>query len=215
MDTHDQTIVLITGANQGLGYEIAKKLGTEHHDYHIIVSGRKAEAIDVAAAKLLEAGCSVEPLLLDLTSDNSIAQAAKTVEQKHGRLDVLVNNAGISSPTVYNADKPFARQEWHAIYDTNVFGTSAVTEAFIPLLAKSQKAKRIVFMSSNMGSMSLRTDPNYSGRKADYRSYNSSKSALNSLALHVANQLEDDPSWKINICCPGFCSTNVSSLPDQ
>jgi NAD(P)-dependent dehydrogenase (short-subunit alcohol dehydrogenase family) len=156
MSHNDQTIVLITGANQGIGFEIAKKLGTDHHDYHIIVTGRKAQAVDIAAAKLLEAGCSVEPLLLDLTMDESIAQAAKTVGEKHGRLDVLINNAGISTENIYNPQKPYTRQAWAAMYDTNVIGTSAVTEAFIPLLEKSKKTKRIVFISTNMGSMALR-----------------------------------------------------------
>jgi NAD(P)-dependent dehydrogenase (short-subunit alcohol dehydrogenase family) len=211
MQDRDQTIVLITGANQGLGFEIARRLGTEHRDYHIIVTGRKAEAVDTAVAKLLEAGCSVEPLLLDLTSDKSIAQAAATVEQKHGHLDVLVNNAGISHE-MYNPDKPLSRREWAAIFDTNVFGTSAVTEAFLPLLKKSKKAKRIVFMTSDMGSLSLRIDSEYPARKADWRAYSSSKSAVNSVALHFANQLEDDPTFKVVLCCPGFCSTNVSTM---
>lgn len=96
MTAPKSTIVLVTGANQGIGYEIAKKLGKDHEGYHVLVAGRRKEAVEEAAKKLQAEGCSVEPLVLDVTSDESIAEAAKTVDAKYGRLDVLINNAAIS-----------------------------------------------------------------------------------------------------------------------
>lgn len=209
----DQTIVLITGANQGIGFEIAKKLGTEHKDYHIIASGRRLEAVEDAAAKLRELGCSAEALVLDQDSDESITQAAETILDKHGRLDVLINNAGISRSASYDdpTKAPLTRSEWMSVFNTNIFGVSVLTEALIPLLEKSQKTKRIVFISSSLGSLASKLSLDYPARKRDYRVYSASKSALNRLALHYAVEREDDPSWKINICAPGYVATNLNN----
>ena len=101
--TPETTIVLITGANQGIGYYIAKGLATDHPDYHIIIAGRRQETIEKAAAELTGAGLSVEPIIIDLNSDESIAKAAAEVKEKYGRNDVLVNNAGITQRVSFSA----------------------------------------------------------------------------------------------------------------
>lgn len=203
-------VALITGANQGLGFYIAKKLGTEHGDYHIVVTGRRKPALDEAVQKLQSEGCSVEGLVLDVTSDESIAEAVKQISERHGRLDVLINNAGISENATEVTDVP-ARKIWQQILTTNLVSVAQVTDAFIPLLAKSQApTKRIVMMSSGLGSLGHRSDPKSSQRITDFRAYSCSKSALNMLSQNYVIQFQDDPSWKININCPGYCATNLN-----
>ncbi|TDZ32285.1 Short-chain dehydrogenase/reductase tropE [Colletotrichum trifolii] len=97
---------------------------------------------------------NVEPLVLDITSDNSIKSAVDIVQAKFGHLDVLINNAAI----LLGRPEDSIRQRLTTVFDTNVFGTIAVTEAFIPLLRNSTKVKRIVFVSSGLGSLAIRAD---------------------------------------------------------
>ncbi|ROW01512.1 hypothetical protein VSDG_02048 [Cytospora chrysosperma] len=215
MAADSKTIVLVTGANQGIGLEIAKKLATEHKDYHVIMAGRRKEAVEQAAGNLQTEGLSVEPLVLDVTSDESVAQAAKAVGDKHGHLDVLVNNAGISSAPRTADGKPLStRDEFLRVLDTNVAGVQAVTDAFVPLLERSDKTKRVVFVSSRLGSVGLKGDPALGSpaRKMEFWHYSTSKAALNMLALHYAIRYEDRPDWKLNLCCPGYCATNLNGF---
>jgi len=198
-------IVLVTGANQGIGFETVKKLASEHDDYQIILTGRRKDAVDESVAKLNDLGLkNVEGLVLDINSDESIAAAARQVDEKYGRLDVLINNAAVASPG------PQSRQRWLDIYNTNVVSVQMVTDAFIPLLEKSQVTKRIVNVSSNLSSMSLKSDPGHWNHKQEYGPYSVSKSALNMLTLHYVTRYMDDPTWKINMTCPGYCATNMN-----
>ena len=203
------TIALVTGANQGIGFEIAKKLGTEHPDYHVLVAGRRKDAIDEAVTKLQALKVSCEPLLLDVTSDDSIAAAVKVVQDKHGRLDVLINNAGISRRL---PDQPLAtdRASWNAVFDTNVASVALVTDAFIPLLEKSQVTKRIVNITSGLGSVDTLQDKANPFHKHPYTVYGISKAGLNLLTMFYAVKYEDDKTWKFNLSCPGLCKTNLN-----
>lgn len=204
-------IVLVTGANQGIGFAIAKKLATEQKDYHIIMAGRRQAAIEEAAQKLKSDGLSVEPLVLDLNSDVSIEAAAKSVSDKYGRLDVLVNNAAISNaPTSADGKSNTPREEMLQILNTNVAGVQAVTDAFIPLLEKSTSTKRIVFISSTLGSLTHKADPNHPARKLGWIPYTISKTAETMLALFYSAQFDGRNDWKVNITCPGFCATNLN-----
>ena len=219
-----KTVAIITGGNQGIGFETAKRLAKEHKDnYIVILAGRRKGAVKEAAAKLTAQGLPVEPLVLDVTSDDSIAAAVKEVETKYGRLDVLVNNAGISSSS-NPADKSEdlspatrARREWSAVMDTNVASVAAVTDAFLPLLKKSvgtNGPKRIVFVSSALASIGLKTDPKSTTRAnlSPTNPYTTSKAALNMLAMHYVVQFEkDEHNWKINLTCPGYCATGLNS----
>jgi len=207
------TKVLITGANTGLGWQISKKLATEHKDYHIIMSGRKKDAIEKAVADFQSQGLTnVESLVLDVSSDESIADAAKAVAEKHGRLDVLINNAGLTSDNGAPAETDLSREKWNMVFQVNVFGAALVTDAFLPLLEKSQApAKRIVFMTSSLSSIGLILDKSTWWRKAQFRIYSTSKTALNRLMAQYVVEKEDDPSWKINVCCPGHCATNLNA----
>lgn len=214
MTADSKTLVLVTGANSGIGFEIAKKLATDHKDYHVIMAGRRKEAVEEAASKLQVEGLSVEPLVLDVTSDESIAEAAKVVSAKHGHLDVLINNAGIAYiPPPADGEKPLtARQQFLLVLDTNVAGVQAVTDAFIPLLEKSDKTKRVVFISSGLASVAHKGDPSleYPGRKSQFWHYAPSKAALNMLALHYVVEYEGRDDWKLNMCCPGYCATKLN-----
>jgi len=206
MVASSNTLVLITGANQGIGFETARKLGTEHKDYHIIVSGRRENAIKEAVSKLQELGVSAEPLVMDQASDESIAAAVKEVDARHGRLDVLINNAAVNMGTP-------TRETWQTLYNINVFGVAMVTDAFIPLLEKSDKVKRIVNVTSGLGSCALtKIEPNciYGSKMPEFIIYSSSKAALNLMTVHYAARFEEK-GWKINLACPGYCATNLNN----
>ena len=204
------TLVLITGANQGIGYYITKQLATEQKDYHIIMAGRNLEKTSKVAAELQSQGLSVEPIVIDVTSDESIAKAAKEVEEKYGRLDVLINNAGITHRKV-DPEVKSRRLIMQAVYNTNVFGAYETTEAFLPLLKKSTKTPRIIFVSSTVGSMEMRTNPKTATRRVPFAEYPSSKAALNMLCLHYSVMFENE-GWKVNSHCPGHCKTNLNGF---
>ncbi|CAM1506957.1 Fc.00g065980.m01.CDS01 [Cosmosporella sp. VM-42] len=208
--TPETTIVLVTGANQGIGLEVVKKLTAEHPDYHVILCGRRPDAVQEALKPLQDQGLNVSSLIMDLTSDESIKAAAKEVDSKFGRLDVLINNGAISG---YGIDGE--RERMRAVYDTNVIGTAIVTNEFLPILAKSTKTKRVVFVSSTLGSLSAKSHAITGGphRKNNYGVYTHSKSALNMLALHYAVDHENDKTWKFNIADPGhYCGTTLNNF---
>lgn len=142
-------------------------------------------------------------MLFSVTSDKSIAAAAQQVTSKFGRLDVLINNAGVClndeltfPPSLRNFQETFA---------VNIFGATLTTEAFLSLLSASS-APRVVFMSSQMGSLANRW-----GNPISLPIYRSSKAALNMIMLHYASKYKDY-GWKINAVCPGYCATNLNDF---
>ena len=201
-----KTIVLVSGANQGLGYEICKKLGSEQPGFHILLASRDESKGQEAAAALQNLQGMIETVRLDITRDDSIAACTSWIESTFGRLDVLINNAAISDYAV--RDEPTIRIKLQKCLDTNVFGTASLTEACIPLLQKA-KIPRIVFMSSEMGSIGNTLDPNFPYYGAHYVSYKASKSAVNMLGAMYAVKYGKE-GFKVNLCCPGLRRTNFA-----
>ncbi|KAK9482633.1 short-chain dehydrogenase/reductase [Lipomyces starkeyi] len=196
-------IVLITGANQGIGFEIAKSLSSKP-GYHVLMGSRDAHRGIKAAKDLKDQGLDVEPITIDVTSDDSLASAAHQITSKFNRLDVLINNAGVSI-NEENISGPVLRTSYHDTFAVNAFGAALTTEAFIPLLSASP-TPRIVFMSSITGSLTHRW-----GIPVDLPVYRSSKAALNMLMLHYAFKFKD-AGWKVNASCPGYCATNLNDF---
>ncbi|EEA23861.1 hypothetical protein TMatcc_006934 [Talaromyces marneffei ATCC 18224] len=208
-----KAIVLITGANRGIGYGVARKLAREHPNYHIIIGSRDAAQGREAASSLLAEEASSSPSIssveLDVTSDTSISAARKTIETEHGRLDVLINNAGIALD-VKEKGKISLRTMMQRTYDVNVFGASVVTDTFIPLLEKSDNP-RIVFVSSTLGSLTFASDPSTQYSNELFPTYRSSKTALNMVMLYY-NSLLHKKGFKVNAACPGYIATNLNSF---
>jgi NAD(P)-dependent dehydrogenase (short-subunit alcohol dehydrogenase family) len=207
MTTSTETrIVLITGANKGIGYAAAHELAQAGHT--VLLGARDAGRGGAAADELTGQGLDVRFVRLDVTDPATIAAAAGLIEREYGRLDVLVNNAGISRDRPYPPDElPVAALR--EIYETNVFGVVAVTNAMLPLLRRSP-APYVGNVSSGLGTVAFLTDPDSSlWRYANLLGYNSSKAALNAITLIYANTLRD-AGIRVNALSPGFCATDLN-----
>lgn len=201
-------IVLITGANRGIGYGVARNLAKQHADYRVIIGSRDAAKGQEAASALNTEGLPVTSVEIDVTSDESISTATAYIKEKYGRLDVLINNAGIALDVKDRGKYPL-REMMKRTYEVNVFGAAAVTEAFIPLLEKSENP-RIVFTSSTVGSLERTSDPTNSWATAPIPAYSTSKAALNMLMVYYANILREK-GFKVNASCPGHIGTDLNS----
>ncbi|KAJ7617284.1 hypothetical protein FB45DRAFT_224330 [Roridomyces roridus] len=200
-------IVLITGANKGIGLEIAKQLALLK-GHHVLLGSRDAER-GVKAAESLGLP-NVEPLTIDVSSDESIASAAETVKSKYGRLDILINNAGVALEGFLNA--PTTRTLFRDTFEINVFGAAATTEAFVPLLENSiSPAPSIIFVSSDLGSLAYRADPQGPFKDVHFPVYRTSKAAMNMLALTFAQRFREK-GWKVNIHNPGYTATEFNDF---
>jgi NAD(P)-dependent dehydrogenase (short-subunit alcohol dehydrogenase family) len=202
-------IALVTGANRGIGLEIARQLA--ERDVHVILTGRDREATVEAAARLRSARLDVEALALDVTRTDSISAAAAEVGGKYGHLDVLVNNAGIRVERDNSQPSERSLRQWRETFDTNLFGVVEVTVAFLPLIRRSA-AGRIVNVSSLLASLSTHSDPAsyvYSPEFKSYPAYSASKSALNSWTVHLAYELRDTPI-RVNAVHPGYTKTGMN-----
>ncbi|KAK4949660.1 hypothetical protein LTR10_011501 [Elasticomyces elasticus] len=157
----------------------------------------------------LAKGTSIDPIELDVTNDDSIAKAAKYVESKYGRVDVLFNNAGISESGIPGAS---FREDFQKVLDVNVIGAGCVTEAFVPLLKKAE-VPRLLFMSSGLGSLTLTFDTSSPLYGFVFKAYNTSKTAMNMLGVMYAIELKD--VVKVNIIDPGFRSTNLNGFHEN
>ncbi|KAF2466615.1 NAD(P)-binding protein [Lindgomyces ingoldianus] len=203
-----KTIVLITGANRGIGYTLAQTLARDY-GFHILLGSRSTASGSTAVATLQNEGLSVESLAIDLEFNESIERAAKEVERKYGRLDVLVNNAAIGIDDTFTGDVNDIRRLYQETFNTNLFGTATVTGAFIPLLEKSY-LPRIVFLTSSLGSLAERANSESAYHEVGWESYRCSKAALNMLCLNYWKKYECKPKWKINAACPGFVVTKLN-----
>jgi NAD(P)-dependent dehydrogenase (short-subunit alcohol dehydrogenase family) len=199
-------IALITGANRGLGFEIARQLGQS--GAKTLVAARDAEKGKHAAAELEAEGLDVDTVVLDIESTSSIEAAAEQVTNDHGRLDILVNNAGIlPEATTPDAAKPLDMSLFRRTFETNFFGAVAVTQSFLPLLRRSPGG-RIVNVSTTMGSLTDQSDPSSQYYDLVVPAYQTSKAALNGLTVALAKSLAGTPI-KVNSVCPGWVQTDL------
>lgn len=199
-------IALITGANKGIGFETARQLA--QRDVHVILAARHRSKGEEAALRLQGDGLSVEALALDVTDASSIASAAREVARAHGRLDILINNAGVGLDQVLEA--PVSGQSldtWRQTFEVNLFGMIAVTQAFLPLLRQSP-AGRIVNLSSILGSLTLHSDPASPIYALKPPAYDTSKTAVNAWTVHLAYELRDS-RIKVNAAHPGHVKTDM------
>jgi NAD(P)-dependent dehydrogenase (short-subunit alcohol dehydrogenase family) len=198
-------IILITGANKGIGFETARQLAREGHT--VILAARDSAKAEAAVAQLAREGLSAEPLALDVTDAAAIARAAEQVGARHGKLDTLINNAGVVLEPWGAPPSATPLDAWRKTFETNLFGLVAVTQAFLPLV-RASAAGRIVHVSSILGSLTLHADP--SSPIAAFKSvaYDCSKSAVNQYTIHLAYELRDTPI-KVNSAHPGWVKTDL------
>jgi NAD(P)-dependent dehydrogenase (short-subunit alcohol dehydrogenase family) len=198
---------LVTGANKGIGYEVAKILATQ--GIHVFMAGRSLDKVRAAVEKLQATGLrNVEAIQLDVTNQQSVDAAGLRIGEQVEHLDILVNNAGISGGFQQSALHASINQ-FKEVYETNVFGVVRVTQAFIDLL-KSAPAPRIVNVSTAMASLTLAADtsgPTYHSKLAVYQS---SKSALNMYTVNLAYDLRNT-AFKVNMVCPGYTQTDFTN----
>ncbi|UQU66735.1 SDR family oxidoreductase [Couchioplanes caeruleus] len=202
----DRTMALVTGANKGIGYEIAAGLGAL--GWQVGVGARDAERREAAVAKLRAGGADAFGVPLDVTDAASVTAAARLIEDRAGRLDVLVNNAGITGgrpqePTLVDPATILAA------VDVNVFGVVRVTNAMLPLLRRSA-SPRIVNMSSTVGSLTRQLTPGaQTGPIA--AAYSPSKTFLNAVTVQYVKELRDT-NILINLACPGYTATDLNGF---
>jgi NAD(P)-dependent dehydrogenase (short-subunit alcohol dehydrogenase family) len=201
----DNKIVLITGANKGMGFETARRL--LELGMTVLVGARDRERGEHAVARLRERSPAAHLVALDLTDEASIGAAAADVGARFGRLDVLVNNAGIGNASA--APSAQSLPAMRTLFETNVFGAIAVTQAFLPLLERAPAA-RIVNVSSSLGSLRLAADP--ASRIAAWNAlfgYSASKTALNAFTVRLAHELRAK-HIAVNSACPGYVATDLN-----
>ena len=210
----DKLVALVTGANQGIGLQIAKDLVAQ--GFFVLVGSRNLQRGETAAKEI---GPDAYALQLDVTDQNSITAAAARVRNEFGRLDVLIQNAAISntrklpgqSVEAYaQTTRPsnVSLDEMRAVWNTNVFGVLAVYQAMLPLLREAPHA-RIVNVSSGVGSLTTNSDSTFPYRSIFGPVYPASKTALNALTVAMALELERE-GIKVNAVSPGFTKTNLN-----
>jgi NAD(P)-dependent dehydrogenase (short-subunit alcohol dehydrogenase family) len=210
---NQKRIALVTGANQGVGLQVAKELVA--NGVTVLLGARNPERGEAAAKEI---GSGAIALQLDVTESGSIATAAEYIRREFGRLDLLVNNAAISNTRKGNLSlQEYGRisrasnaslDEVRTVWETNVFGVLAVYQAMLPLLRESSDA-RIVNVSSGVGSLALNADPAGPYHKSFSPVYSASKTALNAMTLAMMVELEGT-GIKVNLVSPGFTKTNLN-----
>ncbi|WP_106398875.1 SDR family oxidoreductase [Actinocorallia populi] len=212
--TH-RKVALVTGANKGIGRGVAEQLAGL--GMTVLVGARDPRRGEEAAAALRAGGGDVHAVTLDVTDPVTVREAAEQVEERFGRLDVLVNNAGITgsgqvSPEDAHDQVPSSvdLDMVRAVFETNVFGVIAVTNAMLPLLRRSP-APRVVNVSSHAASLTITSDPEGPfAALLPSAAYSPSKSALNALTVHYANELRKD-GILVNAVAPGFVDTDSNA----
>jgi NAD(P)-dependent dehydrogenase (short-subunit alcohol dehydrogenase family) len=200
-------VALVTGSNKGIGFEMSRQLA--QHGLTVIIAARKLEAAIAAATTLNNEGLKAEAIALDINDSNQIQSAVQEIKDRFGKLDVLINNAGVM------LDGEWAISNASAVsvdiirktFDTNFFALVEVTQALLPLILKSQSG-RIVNMASIEGSLTLHADPSSFIYDSKPFAYDASKAAVNSFTVHLAHELRNTPV-KVNSAHPGWVKTEL------
>ncbi|KAL4909580.1 hypothetical protein BDW74DRAFT_174782 [Aspergillus multicolor] len=204
-------LVLITGANQGIGLATARALATQHN-YHVLIGCRRLEAGEQVASELRSAGHKATALQVDLNSEESIKTAVQTIKSEYGYLDILINNAAVLVDHTRSSGETVS--PWDIYMNTftpNVIGTATLTDLLLPLLRKAKATPpTVVFVSSGMGSITYAFDKSVPFYHADNRAYDASKAAVNMLVANYHRMLEP-VGGKVNAVCPGLVATNMTT----
>lgn len=215
MQTNENKVALVSGANTGVGFQIAKALAD--NGYTVYTGSRDFKKGETAATEI---GGLAKAIQLDITDSDSINAAVKKIQSEFGYLTLLVNNAAIS--TAGNSGRTMEEvlgaqrasivpiSELKTVWETNVFGTLAITQAFLPLL-KNASAARIVTVSSALGSLEINSNPENPYRSAFDAAYGASKTALNGIFLSLAIELENT-GIKVHLVSPGFTATALNNF---
>ena len=205
MNDSSRLVALVTGANKGIGLEIARRLGQA--GMTVLIGARNERLGQEAAAKLQAENLDARYIKLDVNQPATVEAAATAISGEFRRLDVLVNNAGILEPT----DGPPGSADLSAVrrtMDTNFHGAVVVTQALLPLIRQAS-AGRIVNVSSGLGSIARNGDPDWEYASVKLLGYNASKAALNMLTVQLAWELRGTPI-KVNSANPGYTATDLN-----
>lgn len=197
-------VALVTGANKGIGFEIARQLGEK--GLRVILGARDEVRGNEAVTELSDDGLDVHLQLVDVSEPESIRGAVKLIQQMHGRLDVLVNNAGVhldGKATALTVSDDIVR----STLQTNAIGALVACQAVLPMM-REHGYGRIVNVSSSMGSLVDMADPNSSMPVMGSAAYRISKAALNAVTLVIAAEVRND-NILVNACCPGWVQTDM------
>ena len=203
----NRRVALITGANRGIGLQTAKDLGLD--GIILLLGVRDLAKGEATAAGMRQEAFEAEAVHLDVTDSATHREVYDFIDRAFGRLDILVNNAGVFLESFANPEQPstLSLEILRQTFETNFFGTVALTQKLLPLIRRSQ-AGRIVNVSSIMGSLALHADPSSPIYHSSVFAYNASKAALNSFTLHLAYELRDT-SIKVNSAHPGWVKTEL------
>lgn len=203
------SIALITGGTRGIGLATARALAADGHT--VLITGRHTEAVVAVSDAAAGEGLALDGITLDVTDAASIAAAVERVRATYGRLDVLVNNAGILPEATDPEPHEYASVDlFRSTFETNVFGVVGVTEAFLPLL-RATPGSRVVNVSSTMGSLDAQSDPESPWYPMVVPAYQTSKAALNSITIQLAKKLADAGSDIVVLAiCPGWVQTDLA-----
>ena len=200
------TIVLITGANRSIGLETAKQLSAK--GLFVYLGSRDLAKGEAIVKELNEQGFNnIKAIEIDVTNQESVLAAKNNIEQEHGKLDILINNAGILGTQPQTAAETTV-ENIKEVFETNFFGVINVTQAFLELLKKSDKP-RISNITSGLGSLTLHNDPNWKYYQVKSAAYGPSKTALNVYTIVLAYELKNS-NFKLNVIDPGYTATDFN-----
>ena len=200
------TIVLITGANRSIGLETAKQLSAK--GLFVYLGSRDLAKGEAIVKELNEQGFNnIKAIEIDVTNQESVLAAKNNIEQEHGKLDILINNAGILGTQPQTAAETTV-ENIKEVFETNFFFFFYVTQAFLELLKKSDKP-RISNITSGLGSLTLHNDPNWKYYQVKSAAYGPSKTALNAYTIVLAYELKNS-NFKLNVIDPGYTATDFN-----